>query len=345
MKFIKKSICFFLSLALIMIVNAVIGISSIRIGIFPRLQSYLVTSFMVTMRHQYVANIVASGSAIDKIMASNTVATISEGTNTEDINIIDDYTNKEEAKIINEEQEVDVLGDLFKNQGTQDVKLTNLNSDKFRGYILTVSNPKRIKLSVTKDIGEFGTFLNDLIKKEKGIAGVNASGFVDVAGKGNGGVPTGIIIKDGEILYYEKGFKTYSLIGFDSNGILILGNYTIKQIKNLNIQQGVSFGPFLIVNNKPAKIYGDGGWGINPRTAIGQREDGTVVFVVIDGRQLQSIGATIREIQDIMITEGCVNAANLDGGSSSVMYYEGKLINSPSSKYGERPLPSAWIIK
>lgn len=333
MKFIKKSLSFFLSLTLIMIVNAVIGVSSIRIGIFPRLQSYLVTSFMVTMRHQYVANIVATASTLDKIMAVNTVATISEGTNTEDI------------KIIDEKPVEDGLGDLFKNMGTPDVNLTNIKNDKFKGYILTVSNPKRIKLAVTKGLGESGTFLNDLIKKEKGIAGVNASGFVDVAGKGNGGVPTGIIIKDGEILYYEKGFKNYSLIGFNKNGILILGNYTIKQIKDLKIQDGVSFGPFLIVNNKPTKIYGDGGWGINPRTVIGQKEDGSVVFLVIDGRQLQSIGATIKEIQDIMMTEGCVNAANLDGGSSSVMYYEGKLINSPSSKYGERPLPSAWIIK
>ena len=76
-----------------------------------------------------------------------------------------------------------------------------------------------------------------------------------------------------------------------------------------------------------------------------KRKDGTVIFLVIDGRQLHSIGATIKEVQDIMIAEGCVNAANLDGGSSSVMYYEGKLINSPSSKYGERPLPSAWIVK
>ena len=42
--------------------------------------------------------------------------------------------------------------------------------------------------------------------------------------------------------------------------------------------------------------------------------------------QLHSIGATIKEVQDIMIAEGCVNAANLDGGSSSVMYYEGKLL-------------------
>ncbi|MBU3127447.1 phosphodiester glycosidase family protein [Clostridium sp. FP2] len=336
MKFIKKSLIFFLSLALIIIINVTMGISSIRFGVFPRVQSYLVTTAMVTMRHQYIANIVASDATINKIMEANTVATISEDTNKDNITIIDEQPEVEEvAEVTN----------LFKDKDKQDVNITNINSDKFKGYILTVSNPKKIKLAVTKDLGEYGTNLNDLIKQENGIAGVNASGFVDVDGKGNGGVPTGVIIKDGEVLYYEKGFKTYSLIGFDKNGILTLGNYTIKQMKDLNIQDGISFGPFLIVNNKPATIYGDGGWGINPRTAIGQKQDGTIIFVVIDGRQLNSIGATIKEVQDIMIEEGCVNAANLDGGSSSVMYHQGKLINSPSSKYGERPLPSAWIIK
>jgi exopolysaccharide biosynthesis protein len=285
------------------------------------------------MRHQYIANIVASAGTIEKIMALNTVATISEGTNTEDINIINDDT---------EENEPD---DLFKYTDKPDVSMTNISSGKYKGYILTVRDPKRIKLAVSKSIGENGTYIKDLVKQESGIAGVNASGFVDVAGKGNGGVPTGIVIKAGEIVYYEKGFKNYSLIGFNKNGVLILGNYSINQIKELNIQDGVSFSPFLIVNNKPVKIYGDGGWGINPRTSIGQKEDGSIVFLVIDGRQLQSIGATIKEIQDIMIAEGCVNAANLDGGSSSVMYYEDKLINSPSSKFGQRPLPSAWIVK
>jgi len=333
MKFIKKCLIFLLSFTLIIVINGVIGISSIRIGIFPRIQSYLVTTAMVTMSHQYIANIVASDTTINRIMATNTVATISEG------------TIKEDIKIINEEPKEDLIGNASINEEKPNVFVTNINGDKFKGYILTVRNPKTIKLAVTKGIGESGTFLNDLIKGEKGVAGVNASGFVDVSGKGNGGVPTGIIIKDGKVLYYEKGFKIFSLIGFDKNGILTLGNYTLKQIKDLNIQDGVSFSPFLIVNNKPVKIYGDGGWGINPRTVIGQKEDGTVVFLVIDGRQLQSIGATIREIQDIMIAEGCVNAANLDGGSSSVMYYEDKLISSPSSKYGERPLPSAWIIK
>ena len=88
----------------------------------------------------------------------------------------------------------------------------------------------------------------------------------------------------------------------------------------------------------------NGGWGLAPRTAIGQRRDGTVIMLVIDGRQLSSIGATLRDVQDIMLEYGAYNAANLDGGSSSTMVYENRIVNIPSSKYGPRDLPSAFII-
>lgn len=136
----------------------------------------------------------------------------------------------------------------------------------------------------------------------------------------------------------------YSIIGFDRDGTLILGNYTVDEIKKLQITQAVSFEPYLVVNGEPTKIYGDGGWGINPRTAIGQRSDGTVLLLVIDGRQVGSIGVTIRKLQEIMLQYGAVNAANLDGGSSTVMYYNNNLINNPCSPYGERTLPSAFLI-
>ena len=91
---------------------------------------------------------------------------------------------------------------------------------------------------------------------------------------------------------------------------------------------------------------GDGGWGVGPRTAIGQRKDGTVLFLVIDGRQPgYSVGATLRDIQNIMYEEGAVIAANLDGGSSSTLYYNGKVINKPADLLGERMIPTAFVVK
>jgi exopolysaccharide biosynthesis protein len=107
----------------------------------------------------------------------------------------------------------------------------------------------------------------------------------------------------------------------------------------------VAFHPFLIVNGVPTKIYGNGGWGSGPRTAIGQKADGTVLMVVVDGRQISSAGASMKQMQEIMIKYGAINAANLDGGSSTVMYFKDKIVNSPCAPAGDRFLPSAFLIK
>lgn len=101
----------------------------------------------------------------------------------------------------------------------------------------------------------------------------------------------------------------------------------------------------LIINGKPTIKKGDGGWGIAPRTAIAQRKDGTVLLLVIDGRQKDSIGATLKEVQDILLKYDAYNASNLDGGSSTTMYYQDRVVNKPSDILGERAIPTAFIVK
>ncbi|MBW7460113.1 phosphodiester glycosidase family protein, partial [Paenibacillus sepulcri] len=87
------------------------------------------------------------------------------------------------------------------------------------------------------------------------------------------------------------------------------------------------------------------GWGIAPRTAMGQRADGAIMFVVIDGRQPgHSIGANLYDVQQIMLKHGAVIAANLDGGSSTVLVKDNQILNKPSSEHGERYLPTAFLV-
>ena len=66
---------------------------------------------------------------------------------------------------------------------------------------------------------------------------------------------------------------------------MILGKYTMEKIKEMKIRDAVSFSPILILNGVPTEMTGNGGWGIAPRTGIGQRADGAVIFLTIDGRQ------------------------------------------------------------
>lgn len=338
-KKILKGIMFFL---FVISVSCGISILSIRFGLFSNVQTFLVTSSMTTMTHQYIGKIVATDDKINEIMDSNKVIETNENAEKEQIQLPKE-SNTENIDISNS-------SDSKRNEAVPDkkeetVKCVDIKGDNYVGHMLIVSNPKKVILGSTNNLPNSGEKLNDMIKRYNGIGGINAGGFVDEGGVGNGGTPTGIIIEDGKIKYLDKSYNSYSIIGFDEDGFLNLGNYTLSQIKKMNIKYAVSFQPFLIVNGKPSKIIGDGGWGLAPRTAIGQKADGTVLMLVIDGRQLSSVGASIKEIQNIMIQYGAVNAANLDGGSSTVMYYQNKLINNPCSKYGERPLPSAFIIK
>lgn len=114
----------------------------------------------------------------------------------------------------------------------------------------------------------------------------------------------------------------------------------------MDAAEGITFGPPLIVDGQKMITDGDGGWGIGPRTAIGQKKDGTVIFLVIDGRQPgYSTGATLRDVQDVLYEEGCYIAANLDGGSSTTLYYNGKVVNKPADLLGERMIPTAFIVE
>ena len=83
----------------------------------------------------------------------------------------------------------------------------------------------------------------------------------------------------------------------------------------------------------------------HPRTAVGYSGDGTkLYFVVVDGRQKQSAGMTLDELADFMIKLGVYQALNLDGGGSSTMVVDGKIVNSPSDQTGERPVSNAVVV-
>ena len=123
---------------------------------------------------------------------------------------------------------------------------------------------------------------------------------------------------------------------------------TAKEAIKSGVVDAVEFGPFLIVNGKAAEIKGNGGWGISARTAIAQRKDGIVLFLVIDGRQPgYSMGTDMKEITKIFLRYKAYNAANLDGGASTSLNVEGKLVSKPCAvnPKGERPVPNAWIVK
>jgi|HigsolmetaGSP12D_1036236.scaffolds.fasta_scaffold00601_4 exopolysaccharide biosynthesis protein len=234
--------------------------------------------------------------------------------------------------------------------GAQDelplTQVEEINGAKYHGYLLTVRDPRKIRLVVPNRPGR-GEKVSSMVKRTGALAGVNAGGFADPNWKGNGFQPIGLVITQGQIYYSDLGNqKSVQIVGIDKQGKMIAGRYSLQQLMDMGISEAVSFQPRIIVNGKGLIKSHKDGWGIAPRTVMGQREDGSILFLVIDGRQPgYSIGADLYDCQQVMLAHGAVIAANLDGGSSTVLVGEGgHIINKPSSAHGERYLPTAFLV-
>ena len=212
----------------------------------------------------------------------------------------------------------------------------------YLGYMTVILDPKRVFVGMPDSYGGVGLTLEQMCQKYGAIGGINAGGFKDDGGGGLGGEPEGLTIVDG-VAFSLDSFTTEGFAGLDRNGILHVGFYTYEDCVANDIVHAVSFGPILVSNGEPVEPPSSS---VNPRTAIGQRADGAIIMLVIDGRQVHSIGATYQDMMDLMLDYGAVNAINMDGGSSTVMYYDGRYVNSCSAEGGQpRPLPDAWLFK
>ncbi|KLU61941.1 hypothetical protein CEB3_c16390 [Peptococcaceae bacterium CEB3] len=229
---------------------------------------------------------------------------------------------------------------------TSGVVIQDIKGQSFRGKVMLIKDPKRIKVAVTNRLGKAGEVLTHLVQQSGAVAGINAGGFNGPGWGGNGAFPEGLTVHAGKLVYNDIGSKTAKdLIGINDQGKLVITPMSADELAAHHIQEAVTFyGPTLVANGKPV-VAGDGGIGIGPRTGIGQTADGTIILVVIDGRQpTWSWGATARELMNVFLQYHAVNAVNLDGGSSSEMVYQGKIVNRLWDIFGERYIPTAFVV-
>lgn len=293
--------------------------------LFQEWKELWVQTAMTTMNHQYLATWFLSEDEINAIMSDNVVI------NNEDsiLNAIELDNDSEKQGIATKPKE-------------NLINIDKISGSGYVGYVMTVSDPSKVKF-VDARKKTTGTQLSQICKEHNAIAGINAGGFTDPNGNGFGNLLNEPTIIDKKLLFGDKN-TVINLTGLTHAGELVLGRYTYHQAMNIGVESGIQFGPYIIVNgNKQIKKANQGG--LHPRMAIGQKKDGTMIFVCIDGRQPgYSIGTTLLELQNIFERYGAYNAANLDGGSSATMYYNGKVINKTSTPIGERYLPNAIIV-
>lgn len=224
--------------------------------------------------------------------------------------------------------------------------LKEVSGTTWRGYVMLVEDPLRVKLVDTSQQYYCGENVMTMTTNAGAIAGINGGGFQDGANyDSNGGTPAGLLIEDGKLVHpFVIDETVYNMIGINTDGALVLRHCTTGWALDNGIVSAVSFAPFLVVNGEGLIGEGSGGWGIAPRTAIGQRKTGEFLLLVIDGRQVDwSIGCDLDVLQDVMLEEGAYNAAMLDGGSSTAMVYNGEYVNRPSLGH-ERWINNCFVV-
>ena len=305
------------------------------------LRDFLITTAMTTMNHKYLARIFYSDETINRVMSQNYVSSFDENTDTSKINIGDfstTYENEYEKAVLERK-----ASDIY--------KLIETTYNGYKVYITAIYDPTRVSLMQTSYLGSTGETLLEMSKKNGALVSINAGGFEDPGGEGNGGVPMGSVIKDGKVTWRE-GTTEGSYIGITDEGVLLLAKGTAEEVIKQGIKDAMQFGPYLIVNGKSAEISGNGGWGINPRTAIAQRKDGIILFIVVDGNGTKYNwngrgGVSMNDLVKILENYGAYNAANLDGGASTTLVVRNRLYNKPCGygETGERALPNGWMVK
>lgn len=288
-------------------------------GPSPTARDAFVTTMQETSALKFLPNIFLSDDEVATILKGNIVV---ETEDTTDTSV--EFEDKEEP--------------------TEPIELIDIAGASYSGKLLIVHDPSRVKVACLPSFSEEvdGRTTEGFAKRTGAVAAINGGGFVDTNGFGTGGMPTGIVIKDGKLVCGSE--KTVSsVIAFDKNDHLVVGQMSGATALEKGIRDAVSFGPALIINGVPAEVSGTSG-GVNPRTVLGQRADGAVLMLVIDGRQAHSLGATYKDCIDVMLQYGAINAGNLDGGSSTTMVYNGEVVNSCAALHGARYIPTAFVV-
>lgn len=291
-------------------------------GPWNSVRNFYVTTAMKTKDHKYFAKIFYNDETIANIMNSNYFIEIKESVKLDDV-VIDTapkakYDNKYDEEI------------LTRDGKNNDYKIINLKVGISKAYLIAIYEPTKVSLIRAKNfnIGTYGEQVTAMCKRYNASVCINGGGFVDF-GTGSD-IPLGYVIDNGEIVWPSTDWDKNrgNLIGFNSEGkLLLLSKSTGTEALEAGMVDGLEFGPFLIVNGKPIEIVGDP-WGKSPRVAIGQRKDGVVLFLVIDGENYID-GASLGDVVDVLLKYGAYNAANLDGGHSSSLAVNGVLYNNP----------------
>lgn len=336
-----------------------------------------VTTVLETGQLKFLASVFLSEDEIQAMVNQNSmkpmdedvdlsliqVALKNQGTNTVNnntsVSITDDSTASDTNSGENPQETPTIPSDP-----REGIKILPVSGRTFYGTMMIIEDPSRVSVATTYPWGEYGKNLDVIAKDCGAIAAVNGGLYASY--ENTGARPYGVAVSNGQIQLNQPGsWPGLYMIGLNNDNILVIKNLAGMNasqfetyVKENGIRDAVAFQEEasdknnhfvqLIINGEARELNGMGS-GLNPRTAIGQRADGAILLLVTDGRGASGhLGASASDLISVMMEHGAVNAANLDGGSSSCMYYDEEyLMTSVTFYYSNSSwrLPTAFVVK
>ena len=265
---------------------------------------------------------------------------------------IDEITEEEIKDTITETEPIDTESDIslpvisdteYRDENIR-ITLNTIRVHDTQVYVadIRLSSAEYFKTAIAKN--KFGTNIND---KTSTIAKENGA-ILAINGDYYGANKKGYVIKNG-IMYRDSVRSDYE---YDDLCFMFDGSFQIfnekdisaKQLLNMGVYQLFGFGPVLVNESTVCVSAGDEvgqAMASNPRTALGIVDELHYVFVVSDGRTKESKGLSLVQLAELMKDHGCTTAYNLDGGGSSTMYFNGRVVNKPVNRGSQ--ISERWV--
>jgi len=231
-----------------------------------------------------------------------------------------------------------------------EIKVFELDELGYRGFVAKVKlfDPTAFKVELGKgQLGQLET-TSRAAKRKNAILAINGGGFYNETRDGKPYAQLiGNTVIDGNLVEPFNGYPgDLFFAGIDRKGRVIGGVPASEaDLTRLNPYQGVSFIPVLIYDGHVITVPDKWKETKQPRTIIGRYANDDLILIVVDGRQGDwSVGVTLERLQEKLVELGVKEAYNLDGGGSSIMYYNGETLNRPSDG-NERPVANHIIIQ
>ena len=330
-------LCFF-TLIFLAAGGALGVVLTIEYGPSVHARDLFVVSVMETSAAKFLATTFLGQEKVDEILAANFMQETDEKIDMGLINVNPDSA-KDNDIIEGTDSQVDPDGD--------GIDIVEVIGSSYRGKMMIVYDPSRVFVGISGPFGreEPGKIITDIYDSyDNVVAGINGGGWDDRPGHGTGGEPYGIVISQGEVLWGTPMYISWDFAGITEDNKLVVGTMSVQEAVDMGVRDAAKYGRTLIINGERVESLGVGS-GLNPRTAIGQRADGAMLLLTIDGRQTNSLGASLTDVQDVMLRFGAVNAYNLDGGSSTTMIYNDEIINNSASLVGLRRMCTAFLVR